>query len=154
MQLSISLRPEAAEFIVLKARESNMTPEALASTMLTSWALAASKNVPAQVAAEQEYWRVLHAIADRYAKVKDWDEDITRKVFEEIEREHRDLYERVIGGDAYETGNPIKHRINKETASRIKTALKAEVHHTVGGHPVRGSVSRGLISAYTKLFSE
>jgi hypothetical protein len=152
MQFTIHLRQEVADLIILRAAENNMTPEAFAASVLTNMTLESSPDVPDQVAAEREFWEVIRKIHESLIQADDWGPDVIRKLFEEIARNHRDLYERVIGGDAYDTGNPTKHRINIETASRTKTALKAVVHSTPGGHPVRGSVAKGLITAYTKLF--
>jgi hypothetical protein len=129
-----------------------MSPEAYAATVLTNAILASSPDVPDQLAAESKYWDVLRGILERIVRSDDWGPDITKRVFEEIECRHRSVYEKAIGSDAYATGNPTKARINIETASRIKTALKAEARLTSGGSPARGKVSRGIISAYSKLF--
>jgi ribosomal protein S10 len=152
VQFTVHLRQEVADFIIQQAAENNMTPEAYAASVLTNMTLASSPDVPDQVSAEREFWEVIRKIHERLIQTDDWGPDVIRKLFEEIEHNHRELYERAIGGDAYEAGNPTKHRINIETASRTKTALKAVTRSTPGGHPVRGSVAKGLITAYTKLF--
>lgn len=151
-QIAIHVRQEIADFIYRKADEHSMSPEAYAASVLTNAILALSPDVPDQLAAEAKYWDVLRAILERLVESDDWGPDITKRVFEEIERRHRALYERAINSDAYATGNPTKARINIETASRIKTALKAEARLTSGGSPVRGKVSKGIISAYSKLY--
>lgn len=152
MQMTISLREEVADFLIQRGAENNMTPEAYSALALTNLFLASSDDAPDQVAAERAYWELIHKILQRIIRERIWGPDITKKVFEEIEQHHRTLYERAIGADAYGPGNPTKYRINIETASRIKTALKAEVRVTPAGRPTRGAVTKGLITSFSKLY--
>ena len=106
-----------------------------------------------RMTAEVALFRRIDEILKQLRRLDRWDEHVTRMVVETIERDHLPLYELAIGGDAYQNGNTTKNRINKQIGARVKEGLQATIKATRrGGPPLKGSVTKGLIRTYTKLW--
>ena len=76
-----------------------------------------------------------------------WDENVTLRIFQEIESDHAELYEVAASGGQ-------RSRINKLIGSLVRRELGA-VPRMVNGRPMIGHPKRGecgLIGSYTRLY--
>jgi hypothetical protein len=80
-------------------------------------------------------------------------EDWNLVVFQNLmtDAEFRAMYEKTIGGDAYDVGLPGKTPINMYLGWYIKNAIGAVPQTTPDGKPVRVQVKNEPIQSYTRL---
>ena len=62
-------------------------------------------------------------------------------------------YARYVGGDVYQHGNHIKHRINLEIGRSVRVGVGATVAIDNNGKPVREEVAEDIIQSYTRFES-
>jgi hypothetical protein len=149
-QFSVHFSETIGSLLIARAARERKTPQSIVEDLVHRELLEElSDEERVRARAEIKLYAVVHDITLRKLETN-WGSNVTREVFEEIERDHLPLYERAIDGNGYRGGNPTKSRINKQLGARIRAALGAGVYEQ-NGSPERGNVSSGLIRTYTKL---
>ena len=149
-QMTIRLAPEIFQALAGGAEDRSLSPPALAAEIVTEWVLSSGllmQDDQDRLEAQRTLLKSVEELVEGHRKADDWDEHITRDIFETIKRDQPELYARAIKGGR-------KTQLNREIGALVRRGLGAVVQE-VGGARLYGQLPRGadsLIKTYTYLF--
>jgi hypothetical protein len=147
--MTIRLAPEIFQALAGGAEDRSLSPPALAAEILTKWVLSSGllmQDDKDRLEAQRALLEWVEGLVENHRKADDWDEHITRHIFETIKLQRSELYARAIKGGR-------KTQLNREIGALVRRGLGAFVWDVDGrlyGQLPRGADS--LIKTYTYLF--
>jgi len=153
-RVSLRLRTDVFDAIQQASSQAGIDPSAFMQRALER---AVSDYLPEELRKELDNMEVLYAAAQEKARqvynAGRFDEHFTLTVFRELmeNRRTRDLYEEIIGVDAYTNGAPKKTPLNMYLGWYIKNAIDAEPLLDDAGKPRRAFIQDEPIKSYTLL---
>ncbi len=127
-----------------------MSAPGLAADIVTSWTLKnglVNADDSRRIEAQRALLEWVEDEVERRRKADNWDQHVTRDVFEAIASKHLDLYTRAVEGGH-------KTQLNREIGALIRRGLGAVVREQ-SGQRLYGQLRRrdqSLIKTYTYLF--
>ncbi|UIJ70746.1 ribbon-helix-helix domain-containing protein [Aurantimonas sp. HBX-1] len=156
-RVSFRLQTEIYEAIQTLAKQAGVDVSAFMQDVLRQ---AVYDHLPADLQRELENTKALYAAAQAKARqvynAGRFDEHFTLTVFRELmgDQETKQLYESVIGVDAYTDGASKKMPLNMYLGWFIKNAVSAKPMVDASGKPRRAFVKDEPIKSYTLLTTE
>lgn len=153
-RISFRLKTDVFQLIQKLSTEAGVDPSAFMQRALER---SVYEHLPAERQQELDNMEALYAAAQTKARevhsAGNFDEHFTLTVFRELmkDRETRNLYEKIIGVDAYTSGAPKKTPLNMYLGWFIKNAIDATPLLDDAGKPRRAFVKDEPIKSYTLL---